>query len=147
MISLSLYLFIYVYIKYFPALARKTKEKPRHCCLLQVAALSRETRESTTRKGTTRFSEVKLFVVTALTSPRWGNRKSLSSSKNRGASDSNMSLYPFQLTRERGKKRAWCGSFYVNVFLAQEKENFSIFKKKSEEVGVGGTETPKTEPS
>lgn len=60
-------------LKSFTALAHNTKEKYWHCCLLQVAALTGVTRErSTTGKGTTRFREVKLFVVTALTSPWWG---------------------------------------------------------------------------
>lgn len=73
--SLPLYLLIHVYTEILGCTGTRLHgRKCWPCCLLQVAALTGVTRErSTTGKGTTRFREVKLPAVAALTSPWWGN--------------------------------------------------------------------------
>ena len=109
---------------------------------------------STTRKGTTRFREVELFVVSALTSPWCGDRKSLSSWARTlepmiQTWAQPTSIYPLPLTRERGKTEPDAVPFTETSMWLIEKEYRSIFQKKSEEVAGGGglTETLKTEPS
>lgn len=61
--NISIYLYLYMYtLKSVTALARNTEEKYWRCCLMQVVALIEVLwRVSTTRKGTTRFWELKCY--------------------------------------------------------------------------------------
>lgn len=138
---ISLYLFIYVYIKSFTALARNTKEEPWHCCLLQVAALSGETREKHHKK---RHHEVSRSWTVCCQCPDLAvvrrQKKSFLLSKNPGANDSNMSPTHEHLptSTHQGEREdgAWCGSFYGNVFVAHRKGIPFHFSK--EKWGGGG---------
>lgn len=113
--------------------------------MLQAAAPTGVTRErSTTRKGTARFREVKLFAVATLTSPWWGTRKSLPSL----ARALEQLLTPTRVRlsvstqQGEGEGRGLTWFFLTAIsFWLLEKEHTSILKKKKR-----GTRTLETSP-